>query len=95
MSKNVTGLHEDLNAWLYYEHDLSLYLASAQTCSNDYEPIEVCPDVMPDMNFAQEDAEWYLENGGAAKNMLLKYFYGVRYEMTPEDINAVVYSINM
>ena len=53
----------------------------------------VCPDVMPDMNFAQEDAEWYLENGEAAKNMLLKYFYGLRYEMTPEDINAVVYSI--
>ena len=55
----------------------------------------VCPDVMPDMNFAQEDNEWHLENGGAAKNMLLKYFYGLRYEMTPEDINAVIYSINM
>ena len=54
-----------------------------------------CPDVMPDMNFAQEDSEWHLENGGAAKKMLLKYFYGLRYEMTPEDINAVVYSIDM
>ena len=50
---------------------------------------------MPDMNFAQEDNEWHLENGGATKNMLLKYFYGLRYEMTPEDINAVIYSINM
>ena len=55
----------------------------------------VCPDDFPDMNFAQEDAEWHLENGGAAKNMLLKYFYGLRYEMTPEDLNAIVYSINM
>ena len=56
-----------------------------------------CPDVMPDMNFAQEDSEWHLENGGAAKNMLLKYFYGLRYDpsMTPETINAIVYSIDM
>ena len=52
---------------------------------------------MPDMNFAQEDAEWYLDNGGAAKNMLLKYFYGFRYddEMTQEVINAIVHSIHM
>ena len=55
----------------------------------------VCPDFMPDMNFAQEDWEWRLENGEIAKNMLLKYFYGLRYEMTPEDINAIVYSIKM
>ena len=33
---------------------------------------------MPEMNFAKEDNEWHLENGGAAKNMLLKYFYGLR-----------------
>ena len=53
----------------------------------------MCPEVVPDMNLAQEDAEWYLENGGAVRNMLLKYFYGSRYEMTPEDINSVVHSI--
>ena len=59
----------------------------------------VCPDVMPDMNFAPEDAEWHLENGGAAKNMLLKYFYGFRYDINmthgQEAINAIVHSIHM
>ena len=45
------------------------------------------------MGFSQEDDEWTIEDGGAAKNMLLKYFYGLRYDMTPEDINAIAYSI--
>ena len=46
------------------------------------------------MGFAQEDKDWTLEDGGAAKNMLLKYFYDLRYDLTPEDINAIAYSIN-